>query len=328
MNLTSSESEIMDELRRVIRQEAQAVSALPERINGEYARAVRVLMDCKGKIVVSGIGKSGFIARKIASTFSSVGSTSYFLHPAEALHGDLGTVTASDVLLVLSKSGESLEVNEMLTVVHRIGAKIIAMTENCSSTMASMADIVLDTGTCMEACPLNLAPTSSTTISLVLGDALAVTLMKMRGFGEEDFALRHPAGRLGRRLLAMVREVMLGGAANPVIAKDTTVADMIATITEKQAGAVSVVDDEGRFLGLITDYDIRASLQSGKNPFDMTITELMNPNPTCVDVEEKAYNAYCIMQGRAKPITVLPVLDKQKRAVGMLRLQDLVALKL
>jgi arabinose-5-phosphate isomerase len=292
------------EIKQVIAQEVNALQELTGLVNEDYRNAVQLLYSCRGKIVVSGIGKSGIIARKIASTMASTGTSSMFLHPAEALHGDLGMVAADDVLLVISKSGESMEVNGMLTVVHRIGAKIIAMTANQKSTMAKIADVVLYTGDAEEACPLNLAPTCSTTVCLVLGDALAVTLMKMRKFGIDEFALLHPSGRIGKRLLLRVSDVMLGGEKNPVIA---------------------VTDERGKLIGLVTDYDIRLCLQSGSNPWEMSIKEIMNPNPVWVRDDEKAYTALCLMQGRPKPITVLPVLDEQGRPSGMLRLQDLVA---
>jgi len=313
------------EIKHVIAQEVNALQELTELVNEDYANAVHLLYSCRGKVVVSGIGKSGIIARKIASTMASTGTSSMFLHPAEALHGDLGMVSADDVLLVISKSGESMEVNGMLTVAHRIGTRIIAITSNPKSAMAKISDVVLYTGNAEEACPLNLAPTCSTTVCLVLGDALAVTLMKMRKFGIDEFALLHPGGRIGKRFLLKVSDIMLGGEKNPVISVTATVQELLVTITEKQAGAVSVTDKGGKLIGLVTDYDIRLCVQSGSNPFTMSIREIMNPNPTSVRNDEKAYTAFCLMQGRPKPITVLPILDEKGRPVGMLRLQDLVA---
>jgi arabinose-5-phosphate isomerase len=217
-------------------------------------------------------------------------------------------------MLVISKSGESAEVNGMLAVIHRIGAKIIGVTSNPDSSMTKMCDVVLNTGNTEEACPLNLAPTCS----------LAIALMKMRDFGIDEFAFRHPGGRIGKRLLLKVSDVMLGGDRNPVIQVTATVQELLITITEKQAGAVSVTDEQGKLIGLVTDYDIRLCLQSGENPLTMSIENLMNSNPMTVKNDEKAYSALCLMQGRSKPITVLPVLDAQELPVGMLRLQDLV----
>jgi arabinose-5-phosphate isomerase len=312
-------------IRQVIAQEVSALQELSELVNENYRNAVQLLYSCRGKVIVSGIGKSGIIARKIASTMASTGTSSMFLHPTEALHGDLGMVSADDVLLVISKSGESMEVNGMVTVAHRIGTKIIAITSNQKSTMAKISDVVLYTGNAEEACPLNLAPTCSTTVCLVLGDALAVTLMKMRKFGVDEFALLHPGGRIGKRFLLRVSDVMLGGEKNPVIPVTATLQELLLTLTEKQAGAVSVTDEGGKLMGLVTDYDIRLCLQSGSNPFEMSIGEIMNPNPTSVRYDEKAYTALCLMQGRPKPITVLPILDEKDRPVGILRLQDLVA---
>jgi arabinose-5-phosphate isomerase len=315
----------ISEIKQVITQEMDALQELTELVNEDYQNVVQLLYSCRGKVIVSGIGKSGIIARKIASTMASTGTSSIFLHPTEALHGDLGMVSADDVLLVISKSGESIEVNGMLTVAHRIGTKIISITSNPKSTTAKISDVVLYTGNAEEACPLNLAPTCSTTVCLVLGDALAITLMKMRKFGIDEFALLHPGGRIGKRFLLRVSDVMLGGEKNPVISVTATVQELLVTITEKQAGAVSVTDDGGKLIGLVTDYDIRLYLQSGSNPFTMSISEIMNPNPVWVRYDEKAYTALCLMQGRSKPITVLPILDEKDRPVGMLRLHDLVA---
>jgi arabinose-5-phosphate isomerase len=315
----------ISEIRQVIHQEMSALQELADVVNGDYEKAVQLLYSCRGKVVVSGIGKSGIIARKIASTMASTGTSSIFLHPTEALHGDLGIVSADDVMLVISKSGESAEVNGVLAVIHRIGAKIIGVTSNPDSSMTRMCNIVLYTGHTEEACPLNLAPTCSTTVCLVLGDALAIALMKMRDFGIDEFAFRHPGGRIGKRLLLKVADVMLGGDQNPVIPVTATVQELLITITEKQAGAVSVTDEHGKLIGLVTDYDIRLCLQSGANPLTMSIIDLMNLNPMTVRDDEKAYGALCLMQGRSKPITVLPVLDAQELPVGMLRLQDLVA---
>jgi arabinose-5-phosphate isomerase len=314
----------ISEIRQVIHQEMSALKELVDVVNGDYEKAVQLLYSCCGKVVVSGIGKSGIIARKIASTMASTGTSSIFLHPTEALHGDLGIVSTDDVMLVISKSGESAEVNGMLAVIHRIGAKIIGVTSNPDSSMTKMCDVVLNTGNTEEACPLNLAPTCSTTVCLVIGDALAIALMKMRDFGIDEFAFRHPGGRIGKRLLLKVSDVMLGGDRNPVIQVTATVQELLITITEKQAGAVSVTDEQGKLIGLVTDYDIRLCLQSGENPLTMSIENLMNSNPMTVKNDEKAYSALCLMQGRSKPITVLPVLDAQELPVGMLRLQDLV----
>jgi arabinose-5-phosphate isomerase len=313
-----------EELRLVVQKERQALALLSDSIDGEWAKALRALYACKGKVVVSGIGKSGLVARKIAATLASTGTPSFFLHPAEALHGDVGMLGPDDLILALSKSGESDEVNAMLAAARRLGSGVIALTMNRGSGMARLADIVLDQGACEEACPLDLAPTCSTTAALAAGDALSMVLMLMRGFNATDFAKRHPGGRLGKRLLLTVADIMLAGDKNPVIRLNAGVRELLVVFTEKQAGAISVIDTDGHFTGLITDYDIRSCLQSGRNPLETTIAELMNPKPITVLDSEKAYTALCLMQDRQKPINVLPVVDNTARPVGMLRLQDLV----
>lgn len=320
----NDDAALLAELHQTISLERQALELLEEQLDASWLAALRLLYECKGRIAVSGIGKSGIIARKIVATLSSTGSPAFFLHPAEALHGDLGMVTKNDVVLALSKSGESEEVNAMLTALRRIGAKIISMTTNLNSSMAHVSDIILMQGDAHEACPLNLAPTSSTTVSLVAGDALAVALMRMKNFNQEDFALRHPGGRLGKRLLLMVQDIMLCGDENPVADQNTSLTELLSLLAEKQAGALSLVDAQGKLVGLLTDYDLRKILQSGKNPLDFSPEQLMNKNPIVIKNTEKAFSALCLMQGRTKPITVLPVVDEQNNAVGMLRLHDLV----
>ncbi len=315
---------MLGRLEATVDLEIQALRLLREQFDATWASALDVLYACTGKVVVSGIGKSGIIARKIAATLASTGTPAFFLHPSEALHGDMGMIAAADVVFALSKSGESEEVNAMLTAVRRLGARTIVLTCNPVSTMAHVADIVLCQGEAEEACPLNLAPTSSTTASLAAGDALAMALMTMRHFNQEDFALRHPGGRLGKRLLLTVREVMLDGERNPVAPVDTPMGRALSLISEKRAGALSLTGPDGRLAGLITDYDIRKVLESGRNPLDVPLGEIMNPSPVSIGHTEKAFAALCLMQGRSKPITVLPVVDEDGRPVGMLRLHDLV----
>jgi KpsF/GutQ family protein len=319
-----SGQDALDTLRSTIDLEIKALHLLREQFNAAWSSALDLLYACTGKVVVSGIGKSGIIARKIAATLASTGTPAFFLHPAEALHGDMGMVGREDVVLALSKSGESEEVNALLAAVRRLGARTIALTANPASTMAHVADVVLDQGDAEEACPLNLAPTSSTTASLAAGDALAMALMTMKQFSQEDFALRHPGGRLGKRLLLMVHEVMLEGDHNPVAPVDTPLSRVLGLISEKQAGAVSLTAPDGTLAGLVTDYDIRKVLESGRNPLDTPLADIMNPTPIAINRDEKAFAALCLMQGRIKPITVLPVVDEAGKPVGMLRLHDLV----
>jgi len=311
-------------LQTTVDLEIKALRTLRDQLGATWVQALNLLLACSGRVVVSGVGKSGIIARKIAATMASTGTPALFLHPAEALHGDIGMVTGDDVILALSKSGESEEVNAMLTALRRQGVRVIALTCNPVSTMSHVADIVLCQGDAEEACPFNLAHTSSTTAALAAGDALAMALMSLKQFNQEDFALRHPGGRLGKRLLLMVREVMLDGERNPVAPLDIPMSRALTLISEKQAGALSLVDAVGRLAGLITDYDLRKVMESGRNPLDVAPAAIMNPKPIVVAEHEKAFAALCTMQGRAKPITVLPVVDKENRPVGMLRLHDLV----
>jgi arabinose-5-phosphate isomerase len=241
------------------------------------------------------------------------------------MHGDIGIAHKSDVIIAISKSGESDEIIGLLPTIRRIGARLIAITADHDSTIARHADIVLLTPVDEEACPLNMAPTCSTTAALVVGDALAMALMKLRNFQPEDFALYHPGGQLGKRLLLTVADIMRSGEANPIIRETATVQSMFIEISSKRAGAVSVVDDRRHLLGLVTDYDIRRVLEQGGNVLAMTIPEIMNAKPTFVYADEKAIRALEIMEKREKPFLVLPVLDRQERVVGMIHLHDLVA---
>jgi arabinose-5-phosphate isomerase len=284
-----------------------------------------LLRQCHGKVIITGIGKSGLIAQKIASTMVSTGTPAMFVHPAEGMHGDIGIVNRDDIVIAISKSGESDELIGLLPSIRKIGARLIAITAKQGSTIAKHADIVLVTPIDEEACPLNMAPTCSTTAALVVGDALAITLMKLRGFKSEDFALYHPGGQLGKRLLLTVKDVMRAGDDNPVIQATMSVRDMLFEITNKRAGAVSVVDASSHLLGLVTDYDIRRALEKGGDVLAMCISDLMNKTPTSVYEDEKAICALEIMENRTKPFLVLPVLNRQEEVVGMVHLHDLVA---
>ncbi len=317
--------EIRDELLRTIALEEAALSRLRGAIGREYENAVTAIHSCHGKIVITGIGKSGLIAQKIASTMVSTGTPAIFLHPAEGMHGDIGIVHKDDIVIAISKSGESDELIALLPSIRKIGARLIAITAKQGSMIAKNAEIVLVTPIEEEACPLNMAPTCSTTAALVVGDALAITLMKLRNFQPEDFALYHPGGQLGKRLLLNVKDVMRAGDANPVIESTVSVKEMLFEITNKRAGAVSVVGADRRLLGLVTDYDIRRALEKWGNVFAMTISDLMNKTPTFVYEDEKAIRALEIMENRDKPFLVLPVLNRQEEVIGMIHLHDLVA---
>jgi arabinose-5-phosphate isomerase len=315
---------ILSEIKNIIDIEMEGLLNLKSRINSEFKQTVEEIYNCRGKVILSGIGKSGLIAKKIASTMSSIGTPAIFMHPAEGMHGDVGIVTDEDIFIAIVKSGESSELNNIILSIRKIGAKVIAITCNRESNLAALADIIIDIGDVKEACPFNMAPTTSSTIMLVIGDALAIVLMKMRGFELDDYALLHPGGRLGKRLLMTVSDVMLKGNDNPVIHILENTKNCILKITEKQAGAISVVDDTGGLVGLITDYDIRKHLEKEENIFSMTIKDIMNPKPFYVYENEKAFAALEFMQKRERPINVVPVLNKDNIVVGMLRLQDLV----
>ncbi len=316
---------IIDEIRKVLDIEVEALEAVREHLTEDYEAAVEMIADCKGQVVVTGIGKSGIIAQKIAATLRSTGTPAVFLHAAEGLHGDLGVVRPDDVAFAVGKTGESTELNDLLRVLKKSEVPIIALTSNPSSSMAALADIVLDLKVPREACPLNLTPTSSTTASLAVGDAIAVALMKMKDVSAEDFAKHHPGGQLGRRLLLTVKDLMHRGESNPVVPRDRSVREMLVQITAFRVGAVSVVDDDGKLCGLVTDYDIRRALESDRNITDMTIPEMMNPSPETILEDTPAVQALERMRHKDKPTAVLPVVDGDNVAVGMLHVHDLIA---
>lgn len=313
------------EIRRVIDCEAAALRRARAAVDGSYARAVDMLAACRGQVLLTGVGKSGAIAQKIAGTFSSTGTPAVHLDPVEAMHGGMGLVRRGDVLLALGKSGESDELNALLPHARARGARVIALTSNPRSTLAKAADLVLHAPVEEEACPLNLAPTSSTTVALAVGDALALALMKRRGFGAGDFARNHPGGRLGRRLGLTVADVMRAGESNPVVRADAGMRHLLVEITRRQAGAASVVDARGRFLGLVTDYDIRRALEIGKNPLSLDIRTVMNRRPTVVRPEDSVARAVALMENRKNPFNVLPVVDRRGRAAGLIQIHDLRA---
>ena len=321
----ASKNGILKEIRSVFEIEIEALQSVMKSISSEFGQAVQTIADCRGKVIVTGIGKSGIIASKIAATLTSTGTPAMYLHAAEALHGDIGILSRSDVLIAIGKSGESDELNALLPVVRKIGAKIIAITASVESRMAKSADIVLELKIPREACPLNLAPTSSTTASLVLGDAIAVSLMKLKDVSTNDYARNHPGGQLGRRLLLEVKDVMRSGARNPIVKIDDTVRHMLLLITAGQTGAISVVGKNHALVGLVSDYDVRRVLERGEAIFDLKIRDIMNPRPTFIYQDQLATEALEMMRGRKKPITVLPVLSRAERVVGMVHLTDLVS---
>ncbi len=321
----SKQINVLQELAAVLDIEIEALKSVRDNLTSEFETAVQIVASCRGQVVVTGIGKSGIIAKKIAATFRSTGTQAMFLHAGEALHGDIGMVDSRDVVLAVGKSGETNELNELLRYAKKTGAQIIAITANASSVMAKLSDVVLDLKVTREACPLNLAPTASTTAALAVGDALAVTLMKIKDISPEDFARNHPGGQLGRRLLLTVQDVMRKGEENPVIRIDRTVREMLIHITAFRVGAISVVNHEGELLGLVTDYDVRQALQSGRDLNSMTISEIMNQSPSVILDTDKAADALHTLTQRNKPTAVLPVLNNDRKVVGMVHLHDLIA---
>ena len=311
--------------KRVLDVEARAVADLSDRLDGNFADAVRVVLECKGRVVVSGIGKSGHIARKIASTLASTGTPAFFVHPAEASHGDLGMITSDDVMLALSNSGESAELLAIVPLIKRQGARLVAITGNTQSSLAQQADVHLDGRVTEEACPLGLAPTASTTASLALGDALAVALLEARGFGREDFARSHPGGSLGRQLLTFVADVMRTGAAVPMVPLSASLSEAVLEISRKGMGMTAVVEDGSRLVGVFTDGDLRRTLEHNVDLRSMAVRDVMTPSPCTVSADQLAVEAVKLMEERR--ISQLPVVDGRHRLVGALNTHDLMRAK-
>ncbi|MES3024553.1 MAG: KpsF/GutQ family sugar-phosphate isomerase [Pseudomonadota bacterium] len=313
--------------RETLEIEADAISALQVRLESDdsVGHAVGLLLACGGRVVVSGIGKSGHIARKIAATLSSTGTPAMFVHPAEAAHGDLGMVTAQDAFIAISNSGETSELMSILPIVKRMGAPLIAMTGNPASSLALLADVHLDVSVAKEACPLNLAPTASTTVTLALGDALAVALLDARGFREEDFARSHPGGALGRRLLTHVRDVMRSGAAVPSVTADVSLSQALLEITEKGMGMTAIVDADQRPIGVFTDGDLRRMIERVQDFSKVVIRDVMHADPRRVNPDQLAVDAVAIMEQYR--INQMLVVDADDRLVGALHIHDLTRAK-
>lgn len=312
--------------RRVLAIEADAVRALIARLDERFLAAVTLILACKGRVIVSGIGKSGHIARKIASTLSSTGTAAYFVHAAEASHGDLGMIQRDDIFIGISYSGESDELLQIVPLVKRQGAKLIVIAGSATSTLAREATVFLDAGVDQEACPLNLAPTASTTAALALGDALAVALLDARGFSADDFARSHPGGSLGRKLLTHVSDVMRTGDAVPSVSVDATLADAIIEISRKGMGMTAVVGADKRLVGLFTDGDLRRALERNADPRGTRIESVMTYGPLSILPEALAVEAVEIMERRKS--TRLPVVDAAGRLIGALNIHDLFRAKI
>jgi len=313
--------------REALEIEGEAIRKLTERLDRDDSvpRAIALMEACRGRVVVSGIGKSGHIARKIAATLASTGTPALFLHPAEAVHGDLGMVTAQDVLIAISYSGESSELAVVIPAVKRMGVPVIAMTGKPASRLAQIADVHLDVSVEKEACPLNLAPTASTTVTLALGDALAVALLELRGFKTEDFALSHPGGALGRRLLTRVADVMRSGDAVPAVAPDALLVDALLEISNKGMGMTAIVDADGRPVGVFTDGDLRRLIEKAQDFGKLAIRDVMHANPRRIRPEQLAVDAVAVMEEFR--INQMLVTDADDKLVGALHIHDLTRAK-
>lgn len=321
---TKDRQKVIGQARRVLTIEAASIRGLIERIDSRFAEAVETVFRCRGKVVLTGIGKSGIICQKIAATFASTGTPAYFLHPAEGIHGELGILTKHDVVIAISYRGETEEVNRIIPVIKRMGVGMIVMTGGLKSTLARAGDIVLDVSVKEEACPLGLAPTASTTAALAMGDALAVALLEKRGFDEEDFALIHPGGSLGRKLLMRVEDLMHAGDEVPMVKSGSSVKDALFEITSKGLGITGVVGARGRLIGAITDGDLRRGLEKCQDLLTRKVDELMSPNPKRIERSALATKA---LQGmEANSITSLFVTEKPSsiRISGIIHIHDIL----
>ena len=307
---------------RTIEIETEAVAALKDRIDGSFVKACDLILACEGRVVVTGMGKSGHIGTKIAATLASTGTPSFFVHPGEASHGDLGMITSKDVVLALSNSGNTVEVVTILPLIKRMKAPLISMTGNPKSTMAEMADVNLDTSVASEACPLGLAPTSSTTAALVLGDALAIALLEARGFSAEDFAFSHPGGALGRRLLLKVSDIMHAGEQTPVVNSGESLSNSLLEMTRKGLGMTCIVNSDNKICGVFTDGDLRRSLDKAVNIHSCTIDEVMTTEFKSVTKDTLAAEALALMQQKA--ISAMPVVNGDGEVIGAFNMQDML----
>lgn len=317
--------DILELAREVLLIEAHEVESLAKRLDDSFRRAIDLILQCRGRVVVSGMGKSGHIARKIAATLASTGTPAFFMHPAEASHGDLGMIIADDVVLAISYSGESNELLAIVPLLKRMGAKLVSMTGDCDSTLARESDVHLDAAVSQEACPLGLAPTASTTAALALGDALAVTVLERRGFSADDFARSHPGGALGRRLLVHVRDIMRTGEAIPAVSENASLLEALMEITRKKLGMTAVVNASGQPVGIFTDGDLRRILELGQSLAGACIADTMHRNPLTISPDRLAVEAVELMEERK--INGLLVVDEAGCLAGALNMHDLLRAK-
>jgi arabinose-5-phosphate isomerase len=311
--------------RKAFLQEAEALQAIGHGLDAEFARAVRCLFECSGRVMVTGLGKSGIVARKLAASLTSTGTPSHFIHPVEAAHGDLGIVRGSDILIAISRSGSNAEVVTLLARCHQFGMTTMAITGGRDSDMATASDIVLHTPIEREACPLNLTPTTSAVAAMAMGDALVVTLTELRGFRAEDFAMFHPSGALGRSLLIKVSELMHTGEELPIVSHRLTLRDSLPEIVGKRLGGTCVVDDDGKLVGLCVDGDVKRILMEREDALDLPITNAMNDRPTTINPDMLAIGALRMMEARKRgPVTLLLAVDDDQRPVGLLHIHDVL----
>jgi arabinose-5-phosphate isomerase len=306
----------------VIRKEAKAIASLEGKLTKEFSRAVDLILNCRGRVIVTGMGKSGIICKKIAATLTSTGISAIFLHPAEGIHGDLGLVQKSDVVIAITKSGETDELYQLIPLFKRLGVPIITLTGNTESPVAEKSDVVIDVSVEEEACPNNLIPTSSTTAALVMGDALAMALLEKRGFSSHDFALLHPGGNLGKRLLLKVSDIMHTGNEVPIVNQGANMKEVILEMTSKRFGATTVVDSKKKLVGIFTDGDLRRLIERSENIFKFKAKEVMNKNPKTIHAEELAAKA--LNQMEHYKITCLIIIDKKREPIGIVHMHDLL----
>ncbi|MBI3015688.1 MAG: KpsF/GutQ family sugar-phosphate isomerase [Candidatus Tectomicrobia bacterium] len=313
---------IIERAKKVLEIESKAVAALIDRVGLEFVSAVELIDKCRGRLIVTGIGKSGLIGKKIASTFASMGVPALFMHPVEGVHGDLGMVVKGDVLIAISKSGETEEILKLLSVIKRFGIKLIALTGNPESTLARRSDVVLNVGVSEEACVLDLLPTASTTATLAMGDALAVTLLEKRGFSPDDLALLHPGGVIGKKLLLLVGDLMHSGNELPLVREEATLKDVIYEISSKRLGVTSVVDGEGTLKGIVTDGDLRRLMERQEFPISVRAADFMTKNPKTIEDSALAAEALQVMEKHS--ITSLLILNGSRQPKGIIHLHDIL----
>ena len=312
----------IEKAKEVIRVEAEAVAALSSRIDGTFVEAVELMFECKGRVIVTGVGKSGLVARKIAATLASTGTAAFFIHAAEGLHGDLGVVREEDVILMVSKSGETNEITALIPQLKNIGVKLITITGTLDTSLTRVSDIVLDASVKEEACPHDLAPTASSTAALVLGDALAVALLDRRGFTMEDFASIHPGGNLGKKLLTRIKDLMYTGEQLPIMKEDSLFKDVILEMNRKRFGAVCIVDDNGKLKGIITEGDLRREIEKGEAILQSKASLIMSTNPKVVSDQTLAVEALAILEEHN--ILQIITVDEEQKPIGMIHLHDLL----